>query len=437
MHESKSGHDVRRRALAALLAVERGERGSQDAVSAAIDDGGGLPARDRGLLTELVYGTLRRQRTLDGWIGPRCSRGLVGLDERALAALRLGTYQLAFLDRVPAYAAIDATTEATRKLLPKALRGLVHGVLRRLDREKPWDGEPPRAATDLPPWIAARIRELAGEAEVPARDLLRAFAGAAPGHVHEISPGGLRELTEQGVELGPAGGLEGVATVLSGDVRNTDAFAARHVLLQDAASAAITRWLGVRPGARALDLCAGRGVKSLAMAAAGAEVTAVDVSADRLADAAALCEHAGHPLHTTLAADATAALDLPAASFDFVLVDAPCTGLGTLRRRPEIRHRRRAADALANAGTQRAILARAADLLAPDGVLVYAVCSFLPEEGAVAVDRLLRARRDLVRAPRDMPGITAMLDLRGDLRSHPANAGMDAFYAARLQRVGG
>lgn len=431
----KPGYEVRKRAMMALLAVERRESGSQDAVDTALRGLTQLDVRDRGLATELVYGTLRAQRRLDRWIGPRCKNGLEGLDERALVALRIGAYQLFALDRVPDYAAIDATTEATRGIVPRQQRGFVHGVLRRLARERPWDADDVPVQADLPAWLRGRIGGLAARRGLDGDELAAAFCGPAPQHVHAIAAGGLDELAEQGIELRPLDGLPGIAEVIAGHVLSSPAFAARRVLVQDAASAVVARWLGVQPGMRVVDVCAGTGIKSLVLAAAGAEVTAVDVAASKLELAGALCEQAGHPLAAVVAGDMAKGLPLPPESFDAVLVDAPCTGLGTLRRRPEIRHRRRAADIHANTGLQRAILGNAMRLLKPGGVLVYAVCSFAVEEGADTVDRALAVNPDFARLPGGPDDLALLLDERGDLSTTPMVHGMDAFCAARLTRT--
>jgi 16S rRNA (cytosine967-C5)-methyltransferase len=163
-------------------------------------------------------------------------------------------------------------------------------------------------------------------------------------------------------------------------------------------------------------------------------VTAVDVGAAKLIDAELLCRRAGHPLEATLVTDAAATIPLPQASFDAVLVDAPCTGLGTLRRRPEVRHRRFAADLMRMADLQRRILAHAAPLCRPGGVLVFATCSFAVEEGPLVVDAFLHDHPEFQRDPGEQPWVRPLLDARGDLRTHPLLGGMDAFQAVRLRR---
>jgi 16S rRNA (cytosine967-C5)-methyltransferase len=436
------GVDVRRRALAALATLESEHVGSQQAVREALDRAPRLEGPDRALLTELVYTTLRKERVVDRWLARASARGLVDLDPAVLAALRLGACQLAWLDKVPAYAAIHATVEAAKATVPARAVGFVNGVLQGLLRSQAAGGTHNANPGDhLPDWLAERVRGLAAACNVDEQALLMAFGEPAPLHLHAIrgkDPTTAEALRSAGVTLTELNGVAvpGVWSTVGGAVFASEPFRTRQVLAQDAASAAVVEWLEVRAGARVLDVAAGLGVKSLCLAARGSAVTALDRSAKKLAQAADLAKTAGFPLVGTIVADACAPLPLAAADFDAVLVDAPCTGLGTLRRRPEIRRRRRAADLLRAAETQRQVLAQAAGCVRKGGVLVYAVCSFADEEGALIVDEFLRDHPEFARDRGPAPWVAPLLDARGDMRSHPLMAGMDAFYAARLVRVG-
>ena len=431
------GGELRRRAIEALVDIDTSDKGSQAAVRRALATPSPLPANDARLLTELIYGAVRCQRALDAWIGPACRKGLASVQPRPLAALRVGCYQLALLDKIPDYAAIDATTAGTGKLLSRQQRGFVHGVLRQLARSQPWAQAPTPAV--LPAWIKRRARAWAVAVGVDPDAMAAAFADAAPLHVHARDDAAVEALRQEGVALQPLAGLPRVFTATDGALFRGDSFKRRQALAQDAGSVAVGRLLDAQPGDRVADVCAGRGGKSWLLTATGAEVTALDRSGDKLADARRLCARGGAPLAATLRADLAAddaadeALRELTRSFDKVLVDAPCTGLGTVRRRPEIRHRRRAADVMANALLQRAILRNAATLVAAGGTLVYAVCSMAEEEGAATVDRFLAENPAFSRVPSDVEGLP--LDARGDLRAHPLWHGADAFYAARLQRI--
>lgn len=446
------GDEVRLRALQALVSIDAGHSSSQSAIRRALAGSESwqrpesaqpepqtrapLQGPDRGLVTALIYGVLRRQRPLDRWIAAASDRGQVGLDEDVLAALRLGAFQLAFMERVPAFAAIDAVVEAVRAGGGEKKTGFVNGILRRLQRERPWQSGGAAPSDDLPPWIAARIARFAAQVDQPPDAMIAAFADEAPLHLHALPHHRVRTLAElaaAGVAVRSVLDVPGVVQAEGGDVFTTEAFAQRRVLARDGASAAVVEWAGVSPGDRVLDIAAGRGAKSVYFAAAGAQVTAVDVQEDKLIEARALAERAAAPLAATLTADATEPLDLPPASFDLVLLDAPCTGLGTLRRRPEIRHRRMAADILRMAELQRRMLDQAATMVRPGGTLVFATCSFAEEEGPALIASFLADHPEFARAPVQASWAAPLTDARGDLRTHPLLGGMDAFFAARMR----
>ncbi len=417
-NQPQSGALVRRRAIDALLAVEGYETGSQEAIRNALRRKPLLASVDHGLLTEMVYGCLRRQRSLDGWIAKVAKRGLHGMDVRSLVTLRLAAYQLAAMDRVPDYAAIDATTNAARKVIGRGQVGFVHGAMRSLARTTPWNDD---AGDDLPAWIRRHIDELAEDAGVPGAELQAAFEAPAPLHIHAIDDDAARDLRAEGVELERIGDLQRVFAANGPAFFASETFQRRRAIAQDAGSAAVVKLVAPQPGERIADVCAGRGAKTLFLVGAGAEVTAFDTRKDALAAAKRLCESAGVSMPETRVLDLTKGDPEFDAQFDAVLVDAPCTGLGTVRRRPEIRHRRRAADIAINAQLQRRILANAAEMVKPGGRLIYAVCSMTRAEGSRVVDHFLAARDDFSRVGED-------------LRTHPLDFGMDAFYAACLTR---
>ena len=430
------GTDVRQRALRALLAVDEAGYGTQQALRHALNDPPPLQGADRALATELVYGVERRRRPLDAWIEGSCAKGLYPLEAPALAALRLGAYQLAYLERIPDFAAVNATIDAARAYVPERAIGFVHAVLRTLAR-RGMAGDLP-VGDDLPPWLRRRVTDLAATLGLDPEALQSAFRGAAPLHLHAIGPAAAVEsaLKAAGVPIEPLAdvAIPGVWRSEGGTLFQSEPFAQRQVLAQDAASAAVTEWLDVQPDWQVADLAAGRGVKSVALAAHGAKVTAVDIDAAKLAEAQRLGETAGYPLHATVVADGAAEMPLPHGQFDAVLLDAPCTGLGTLRRRPEIRHRRQAADLLRMADLQGRMLVRAADLVKPGGLLLFATCSFAFEEGPHVLERFLRNRPEFQRDPGPALWVRPLLDQNGDLRTHPLLAGMDAFFGARLRR---
>ena len=211
--------------------------------------------------------------------------------------------------------------------------------------------------------------------------------------------------------------------------------------MQDAAAALPARLLGARPGDEAVELCAAPGGKTAQLAAAGARVVAVDSDAARLDRLAATLRRLrldARPIR------ADAARWRPPAPARFVLLDAPCSATGTIRRRPDAARLKRPGDIAAARAVQDRLLDNAAAMLAPGGALVYAVCSLQPEEGPQAVDALLARSPGLARdpvAPAEVGGFGELLDADGALRSLPCHlagrGGVDGFYAARLKRKGG
>ena len=424
--------------MAALLALEDPSVASQMALRDVLDPAPALVGQDRGLCTELVYGVLRRQRALDRWVSASCRDGLFGLAPAALVALRMGALQLADM-RIPSHAAVHATMEAAKRFMPPRLQSLVHAVLRNLDRRAQVGDVPDHA--DLPPWLGLRVADWAtrtGEDPVAAEASL---SRPAPLFVHAMDGDTAKLVANLEAAAVPAQPLTGAQ--VPGVMRCTDAqflrsplFASRQVLAQDAGSAAVVEWfLDALPDVATLaiaDVAAGHGVKSARLVQTGAQVTAIDVSARKLEDAQSLCAQTGHPLHATISGDATTDLGLPAGSFDAILLDAPCTALGTLRRRPELRHRRLAADVLRLAGLQRRMLDQAAVWLRPGGVLGYAVCSFLPEEGEAQVTAFLAKHPNFSRVPATSAWAEPWLTPAGDLLTPPLVDGPDGFFVARL-----
>lgn len=411
-------------------------------------------ARERALATELVYGVLRRRARLDFALAPFCRQPLAKLEPAVLRLLRLGAYQLLELDRVPTRAAVHASVELAKRLGLQRVGGLVNGVLRALDRGRhsiPWPDPAAAPAAylehvlSLPGWLARRwlqeqglaeARKLAAAMQEPApftlrvntlrchrEELLAAFAAA--GHQARATA-----FAPEGVTL-----LKRREAGLPGEERGD-------FQVQDQASMLVPHLLGPRPGERLLDACAAPGGKTSQLAAlAGnrAEILALDLHPQRAALVTAGAERLGCRGITARAWDMTRVPDfLAPASFDGILVDAPCSGLGVLRRNPELRWRRNPGDLRRLAELQGAILATAAPLLRPGGRLVYSVCTQTPEETGEVLAGFLAAHPDFEREdlrPLSPPHWAPLFDDSGALRSLPhRHDGMDAFWAVRLRR---
>lgn len=413
---------TREAAFALLVAVlER-----RETLTSALDALPAIPARDRAAAHLLAATVLRRLGTIDAALEPLLRKAP---PQPVRQILRLGAAALLFL-ATPPHAAVSTAVALARRRELAPFAGLVNAVLRRLatfGAEALAGLDEPRL--DTPPWLwaswgrAARAIAVAHQAEAPL-DLTLLPGRTAP-------PGGV--MLPSGTLRFPPGTAP---TALAG-------FAAGNFFVQDAAAALIVQLFGPLEGAEVVDLCAAPGGKTAQLVLAGARVTALERAAERQARLA--CNLARLGLAVTLVqADANAWGDEIAPArpcFDAVLLDAPCSATGTIRRHPEIAHLRRPQDLRALTAAQDRLLATACRLLRPGGRLIYAVCSLQPEEGparvAAALERLPLRRAPLAAA--DLPFLPEALDAAGDLRTHPGiwaeRGGMDGFFAARLIRL--
>ncbi|MCM2254811.1 MAG: hypothetical protein NDJ94_03980 [Vicinamibacteria bacterium] len=392
-----------------------------------------LDARDRGFLHELCAGSLRRQGTIDAALVAQLDRPLARLDPPVRAALRLGAYQLLFT-RVPPRAAVSESVE----LAPGRGRGFVNAVLRALARSgaaaEPDPVADPRSwltrTGSLPDWLAERWLQRLGPERAVAR--ARAQLGVPPVHFR-LNPARAAEHAAALEALCPrplpiAGAFEATA----GDAQP---WSERGVIyLQDAGAQLVAR-LAATPG-RALDACAAPGGKSLLLADAGARlVVAAEAAAPRARTLRQLVARWGAAERVRpVQADGTRPPFKPG-SFDTVLVDAPCSGLGTLGRHPDIRWRVTAADLPRQAARQASLLAACAPLVVPGGLLVYATCSTEPEENEDVVAAFLAARADYALEP--APEWAAPFAEGDHVRATPEGHGTEAFFAALLRRRAG
>lgn len=416
------------------------------ALDVALDRAVQLDARDRGLATELVYGTLRLHRWLEGRLGRHAKRGLGGLDPLVRAHLVVAAYQVLVLTRVPAFAAVSEAVSAVRAQRGERVGGFVNAVLRKIAAEpRPGEAELARAALEsADPSLAAAIVRAIGE-----EGALRLLGAHA-----EPPPLGIRVEREAErdtwlerlraarpdarFELGRASPR---AVLARGAGRLTDlpGFAEGAWTPQEEGSQIVALALGARPGEVVLDACAGRGNKTSLLARAvapGGAVDAADLHPRKLEQLEGDLARLGLAPRSTFAVDWSAGSGGVVGPYDRVLVDAPCSGTGTLRRRPEILLRRVEGDLPRLAGLQREILARAAALLRPGGRLVYAVCSVLVEEAEEVVAGA--GALGLEPAPFDEPALSALAGTgASSLRLLPHEHGTDGYFLASLRRPAG
>jgi 16S rRNA (cytosine967-C5)-methyltransferase len=436
---------ARRIAFEVLRRVEEGGAWASRALDAALASAGAIDPREAGLATELVYGTLRRALSLDAALAPLSRRSLDSVDPAARVALRLGAYQLLHLG-TPAYAAVGETVALAKRVDHGRAAGFVNAVLRALARAPRLPEAPPlatdpaghvAAAESVPRWLAEEWVAWLGAEEAlrlaaamngpaplcarsPRRDelLARARAAGLPAEPSARSPSGL---------FLRGGSVEALARAAGGVPFQIQDEGAQLVTLFSALDLA-------GKDARVLDACAAPGGKSFHLAellGPRGEVVAVEVhprkaealrreaEARGLSRVKVLCADAAHPVP-----------GLEPGSFDAVLVDAPCAGLGTLRRHPELKLRRRPEDLARFAALQATILQACLGYARPGAPVTYAVCSLSRPEGPALAEAFLE--RGLSRAPPPAGFPADALTPEGDLLTLPHRHGADGFFAVRL-----
>ena len=426
------GLAVRRIAAEIVDGVLRRRRGLDEMLESSRDLAG-LEDRDRALARALVGVVLRRLGTLRHLLGLFLDRGVPDAP-RVESALLLGAAQILFLD-VPDHAAVDLSVRLVQAERHAArFAGLVNAVLRRIARE----GATQLASLDThvldtPEWLFARWTERYGAATA------RAIAAA---HAQEPA----LDLTVKSDPEGWAAKLGGrvlptgtVRLVAHGAVTALPGFAEGAWWVQDAAAALPARLFGDLRGLHIADLCAAPGGKTAQLVAAGAQVTAIDRAPARLK------RLQDNLARLSLQAEVICAdvADWTAEPFDAVLLDAPCSSTGTIRRHPDVAWLKRPEDVTALAAAQRRLIERAAALTKPGGTLLYCTCSLEPEENEAVIAELLGREPGLRRKPItavELSGLGEFISAEGDLRtlpcqwpdSDPRFAGLDGFYAARL-----
>jgi 16S rRNA (cytosine967-C5)-methyltransferase len=408
-----------------------------------------LSPPDRRLATALVYGVLKGRARLDHALAAHAPRGIDKLDDTMLDLLRLGALQLLEL-RVPAHAAVDATVGAVRKLRGPKLAGFANGLLRKLaDAGAPAPpAGPPEARlsvlTGAPRWVVDAAVARLGLDEAGA--LLEAEGRSAPVWLRVNRLRGDRETVITRLRQGlpraqvDAGPLDVAIRVQNADgVFESAPYAEGLVTAQDLGAQWVAELVGVQPGERVLDACAGVGGKSSYLAEAMQDrgvVLAADASARKLELGADHARRLGLHIVRSLTGDLTQPnLAGMEPLYDRVLLDAPCSGLGVARRHPEVRLKRRDAVTSSLTTLQGRLLDRVASRVRPGGVLVYAVCTYTDEEGPAQVKAFLSRHPEFERdAETPLPPSVRGRGEPGELRTWPHRDDADGFFAARMRR---
>lgn len=387
-----------------------------------------LAPRDRALATELALGTLRHLPGLDRAIALRASRSVARMSPGARAALRLGAYQLLFM-RIPAHAAVSASVD----LATPRERGFVNAVLRKLAEDPP---APPTGVTDddvsartgMAPWAVDELRLLLDdeEAEVAAESFgERGLVSLRTNTCRTSVDAFVRGLRARGHSPRPSRLHPDCVLLDGGDPARLRGFAQGWFTVQDEASAFVVGALDPQPGERVLDVCAAPGGKAAHIACVVGEagtVVAADVRPERAALAKRTADRLGVAMHVLVQDGTRPAID---GSFDRVLVDAPCSGIGSARRRPELLWRPHRRDLSSLARLQVAIVSAAADRLRPGGRLVYSVCTFPRAETDAVCDALIRHRPELEPVSTDGPDGPSLR-----VRLWPHRHGSDGMFVA-------
>ncbi|MHC1741775.1 MAG: 16S rRNA (cytosine(967)-C(5))-methyltransferase RsmB [Syntrophobacteraceae bacterium] len=413
-----------------------------------------LDPRDRALLTELVYGVLRWQGRLDWHIDQLSKVRPDKIAPATRALLRIALYQLFFLDRIPAHAAVNEAVSLCKATQPEHVARFVNGLLREaVRRGEDWNWPSSETAADQrvsvlhahPLWFvrrciqelgAAATQELCEANNRPAPMVLR--VNALKTTVKAVIDG----LKEEGIEASASPHLEGAIQIVSPklDIATTRAYRDGWIQVQDEASQLVGLLVSPRSGERVLDLCAGFGGKSTHLAILmqnEGEILAVDRSAWKLEDLEKNARRQGVSIVRTLSRDIVEMDSAGVGLFDRVLIDAPCSGFGVLRRNPDIKWRRHLKDPYRFSQVQGQLLSRAAQFIRPGGTLVYATCTVFEEENERVATIFMEEHPGWAQEPAApyLPGGHELWTAGPYLRTWPHRHNMDGFFGARFRRM--
>ena len=426
MKEKKHSLSVRALAVRVLERVEHDRAYAAAALDAELERHPQLEPRDRALLSELVYGVLRTQKALEARILVHAARGVT--DSLVRWHLTVAAYQILLLDRVPAFAAVDEAIGEIRRARGPRVAGFGNAVLRKV-AEEPKLELAQAVRENSPAWLAEKLDAALGPEETSALfgagvPLGRVWARPVP---HVSAPTWLE--TAEHHPTSPLARL-----MPSGDPEKIEGYESGAFVVQEPGAQLVALALGAKAGERVLDACAGRGQKTtllIEQVGPTGEVWAADSHPKKLEVLARECARLSlTPPHIAAVDWTLGAGDVPG-NFDRVLVDAPCTGTGTLRRRPEIAQRLTPEDPARLAELQVAILRAAAERTRQGGRVVFAVCSVLPEEAEGVVARVL----DLLEpAPFDAPELLALAPGATSVRFTPLRHQTDGYFVASFTR---
>lgn len=438
-------HSARATALRVLVSCRNNGAWADAALKAQISRDG-LSGPDAALCSRIVYGVMQNRMLLDFYIGAYCTQKPDHLQPPLLEILRIGAYQIIYLDKIPDSAAVNTSVELAKLAKRGQASGLVNAVLRKLSQNK--KALPPVPERDdvqrlsiqysHPKWFVKRLVSLLGREE--AERFLACDNQIAPITV-QVNPlkTTLEALTEElqqaGISVQPHSWVPDCLELSgTGDLAALPSFREGKFLVQDPAARLVSLIAGIRPGQKVLDVCAAPGGKSLSAAfamAGNGSIVACDLHENKLKRIQESADRLGVNIITTQAADGRVFRPEWEASFDTVLVDAPCSGLGIIRKKPDTRYKK-ADDLFTLPVVQAAIFDNAARYVRPGGTLVYSTCTILPEENEQVTEAFLAEHADFGLEPFELPLPVGKSD--GSLTLWPQRHDTDGFYICRMTR---
>jgi len=449
--QGSSSANPRQAACESLLRIRK-EGGFADRLIDNELSNGTLSGPDRALYAELVYGVLRRQGTLDHILQQLLEKPMIELDPQALIILRIGLYQLTCLDRIPESAAVNESVNLA-KLITPGTSGLINAVLRNYLRRRDTISFPdltstPSAAIAVrhsqPEWLAEQWLDQLGVAEAELHAEASSLQPPLTLRVNTLRTSRdqlLQEFALQGISAAPCRfSPDGITMAGRHTVTTLPGFEIGHFAVQDEASQVAGMLLGAQAGERVWDACAAPGGKSGHLAQQmddRGELIATDISRSKLTRVQENMRRLGISCLSTAVADLHQSTTFPDGSFDRILLDAPCSGLGVIRRNPEAKWRLFSGDITRLAAVQKTLLKNIAARLKPKGVLLYATCSTSEAENEEVIEDFLSQHPGFVLENLNelFPQWSELFTFYGMLRTWPHRHGTDGFFAARIKRL--
>lgn len=469
--QSKSGHrsnsaapqpkskSARLIALEVLVKVEQSGAYSNIQLNKALHDAS-LSRQDAALATEIVYGTISRKLTIDYWLATFVSKGIHKLQPWVHQLLRLSMYQLLWLDRIPEHAVVNEAVNIAKKKGHQGISSMVNGVLRNVIRQQNQlqlaninlqnDVETLSVRYSFPEWMVERWLDRYG---VETTEHILKSSNAVPNSSIRVNTMKtsvtelIHQLAEIGIEAEPSPlAPAGINVTQGGHLASLEAFASGLFSLQDESSMLVAEVVAPKPGMTILDACAAPGGKSLhigELMRGQGKLISNDLHEHKRQLIEAGAKRLGLSHIETLSGDAAKLAEaLPSSSFDAVLLDAPCSGLGVIKRKPEIKWTKQESDITAIAHIQEQLLSAMSRLVKPGGVLVYSTCTIAQEENEEQIAKFLENHEQFELDPSWPQSILQRLreqgivddNFNGQLQLLPQHANSDGFFIARLKR---